>query len=317
MRFLPSASEHRPPMIRLRALKNHFQKPVEPQGELPFDPFRQLFFRYHRIQIKRKKAPSPDLRIPKIVHQVWIGDRDLPQEYVSIMNNNKQRLEAQGFQFKLYGNTDIKALLGDDPVHAAVYNKIPAYDSACRKDWLITLLLYKYGGTACDCSIHLNDDFAEALRGFDYVFTYPDFGDQLKTDELPPHLQNIKHAIVCCYNLIACVPKSEIFKNLVDKFVDFEINGNHKNKNAQYMNLEVFPDTSLRHGWMTQVHINEEIAPHLSECVKNNVASNSIRLVDKHYFTDIDSIPFAFYLKYFVLGSMTRQHFLDLTTPPA
>jgi hypothetical protein len=273
-----------------------------------YDPFRQLFFDYYKIQYQQQtKNPSQDLHIPKIVHQIWLGDKEIPVEYAVTIEDNKRRFESQGIRFNLYTNKDVAAILGDDPVHIEVYNKIPSWDYACKKDWLMLLLLYRHGGVGLDCSVSMRDHFWDALLGYTYVLCYPDLGDHMRFAELPE--QGIHYCVTFCYNMMACPPKSDLFKNLIDKFIAFELNENYKTLNAKYMDLKVYPDTSLRHGWMTQVHINEETAPHIAQCVKDNVASKQIRLTTTDLYIDIDNMPLAYYLKHFVLKKMTREQF--------
>jgi hypothetical protein len=304
-------------MIKFPAFRNRAAAPAEPAPAVAptpaqpdyaaYDPYRKLFFDYYKIQYKQQiKNPSQDLHIPKIVHQIWIGDNEIPVEYAVAMEDNKQRFESQEVKFNLYTNKDVAAILGDYPVHIDVYNKIPSWDHACKKDWLMLLLLYRHGGVGFDCSVSMRDHFWDALRGFTYVLCYPDLGNRMRFAEPP---EQSRYCVTFCYNMMACPPRSELFKNLLDKFIAFELNENFKNLNAKYMDLKVYPDISLRHGWMTQVHLNEETAPHIAQCVKDNVASKQIRLTSTDLYIDIDNMPLAYYLKHFVLKKMSREQF--------
>ena len=82
-----------------------------------------------------------DSGIPKIIHQIWIGDAARPDEW---MDTVKEFAKEYDYEYKLWG--DVKELgLDEIPGLAAVYKGF-GHELAGRADIIRLLVLYKYGG---------------------------------------------------------------------------------------------------------------------------------------------------------------------------
>ena len=86
-----------------------------------------------------------DSGIPKIIHQIWIGDAARPDEW---MDTVKEFAKEYDYEYKLWG--DVKELgLDEIPGLAAVYKGF-GHELAGRADIIRLLVLYKYGGIYID-----------------------------------------------------------------------------------------------------------------------------------------------------------------------
>ena len=103
-----------------------------------------------------------DSGIPKIIHQIWIGDATRPDEWIDTV---KEFAKEHGYDYKLWG-ADAKELgLDDIPGLAAVYKGF-GHELAGRADIIRLLALYKYGGIYIDADsvIMKPEKFATFLK---------------------------------------------------------------------------------------------------------------------------------------------------------
>jgi len=100
--------------------------------------------------------------IQKIIHQIWIGDNPVPQEW---MDTVKAFADKHGYEYKLWGDNSINELDANViPGLRELYDKF-ADQPAGRADILRILALYKHGGIYIDAdSVIMKDDkFAKFL----------------------------------------------------------------------------------------------------------------------------------------------------------
>jgi hypothetical protein len=102
-----------------------------------------------------------DSGIPKIIHQIWIGDAARPDEW---MDTVKDFAREYDYEYKVWG--DVKELgLDEIPGLAAVYKGF-GHELAGRADIIRLLALYKYGGIYIDADsvIMKPEKFANFLK---------------------------------------------------------------------------------------------------------------------------------------------------------
>lgn len=100
----------------------------------------------HVEKFTTPKAP----KIPRLIHQIWIGDREPPcvwldtwrVEYVQGVGRE------EGWDYKLWGNEDVEKL---DMVNRDLYDIEPMFQA--KADLLRLELLYKYGGVYIDADM--------------------------------------------------------------------------------------------------------------------------------------------------------------------
>jgi hypothetical protein len=98
--------------------------------------------------------------IPKIIHQIWIGDDEMPkhcQEFVERMS-----ILNPGYEHRLWGNEIFTEVYKDDPFLKEYITNPDIYKWAFIADRVRLLLLRDYGGIYCDVD-------ARPIQSFDLV----------------------------------------------------------------------------------------------------------------------------------------------------
>ena len=108
----------------------------------------------------RKMVPSSTLRIPKIIHQIWIGD-SVPEELRAFQESWK--LFHSDWEYRLWTQDDIPYL---DLYNADLIEQ--AQNPAEKADLLRYELLYRFGGVYIDMD-------EECLQPFDVLHYMYDF----------------------------------------------------------------------------------------------------------------------------------------------
>lgn len=111
-------------------------------------------------------------KIPKIIHQIWIGPRPFPEKYVEYAQTCTSL--NPGWEYKLWTNDDVENILAIDPKYTSLYKEYEKHRQfSGQKDILEFLILYKHGGLFLDAdikciksfeSLHYNYDFYSALE---------------------------------------------------------------------------------------------------------------------------------------------------------
>lgn len=120
-------------------------------------------------------APQAELKIPKIIHQIWIGS-ECPEVFKKYMNTWKEHYEARGWQYILW--TDEKVAKELFPLYNQKY-----YDESdsmgVKSDLLKWEIVYRYGGVYADVDfeslkpldlLHYTYDFYTAFQPLDAFF---------------------------------------------------------------------------------------------------------------------------------------------------
>lgn len=94
---------------------------------------------------KLRKQKGGNEKIPKIVHQIWIGDKKRPDVW---MDTIKAFCNDFGYEYKLWDNTAIENL---NMINKKYYNIEKTYNG--KSDILRYEILYQYGGVYIDADM--------------------------------------------------------------------------------------------------------------------------------------------------------------------
>ena len=100
--------------------------------------------------------------IPKKIHQVWLGDKEPPKQFVEWANQWKEK--HPDFEYKLWRENDFGE---NDFVKAAI--KFNEYRFVC--DWVRCNILYQEGGIYVDFDIKPYKRISEDLLNYDFFVT--------------------------------------------------------------------------------------------------------------------------------------------------
>ncbi len=103
-------------------------------------------------------------KIPKIIHQVWLGDKELPSLYQKYQQEWKD--SYPDFEYKLWTEKEIEQLDFDSK---DLYKKTSSYVE--KSDVLRYAILNKFGGIYVDFDVEPRGNFAELLYKYDFFAT--------------------------------------------------------------------------------------------------------------------------------------------------
>lgn len=119
-----------------------------------------------------KNAPTLQTKIPKIIHQVWIGG-NMPLREQEMCNQVKQFALENNWQYFLWTEDNINQLTEFKNIHE--FNSTP--NNGQKSDIIRSQILYQYGG------VYLDTDFV-LLKMFDELLDL-DFFCGVAYDEFP------------------------------------------------------------------------------------------------------------------------------------
>lgn len=109
--------------------------------------FKDLYNRFNLSVIK----PSTQLKIPKVIHQIWLDDEHsgkLPPEFIPYVKTCIEKHLGNGWEYKLWTDKDVEQL--------ELYNRY-YYDTSTnygiKSDILKWEIIYKFGGVYLDTDI--------------------------------------------------------------------------------------------------------------------------------------------------------------------
>lgn len=128
------------------------------------------FYNFYK-DLYNKNINSEDidesLRIPKTIHQIWIGPKPFPELYKNYAGTCKA--SNPGWEYKLWTNKDVESVLAINPKYKSLYKEYEKYGHfSGQKDILEYLILYKYGGVFLDADIECKKGFSELQRKYDF-----------------------------------------------------------------------------------------------------------------------------------------------------
>ena len=111
---------------------------------------------------KLKKKSNLDKKIPKRIHQIWIGPKKIPKKYLDWSKTWKKN--HPGWDYKLWTNEDLK--------NFPMQNRY-IFDSSdnvgFKSDLARYEILYKYGGIYIDTDFESLKQIPDELRDYDFV----------------------------------------------------------------------------------------------------------------------------------------------------
>ncbi|AYV81026.1 MAG: hypothetical protein Harvfovirus14_7 [Harvfovirus sp.] len=110
--------------------------------------------------IKMSNKPS---RIPKILHQIWIGPKPKPR----LLERSREVMTRAGWQYKLWGFEEIEDL---KMINNAQYNAAKLYPA--KADIARIEILERFGGVYLDADTHFIKPFDENILRANFVSAY-------------------------------------------------------------------------------------------------------------------------------------------------
>jgi hypothetical protein len=167
------------------------------------------------------------VRIPKIIHQIWVGGKPLPDFYKTLSETWKRM--HPGWEYKLWTDEDVKTL---NLINRKYYDA--SHDNVEKSNLLRYEVLYQYGGVYADL------DF-ECLKPLDALNHRYD----LYTAILP------NNAGVCVLNgaLVGAKPQHPFLLQCINSIKDFAYKSSRPSRNGMvyFSNMfEAYYDTAKR-----------------------------------------------------------------------
>jgi mannosyltransferase OCH1-like enzyme len=142
-------------------------------------------------------TPAQEPKIPKIIHQIWVGKRPLPETYKKLIQTWKDM--HPDWEYKLWTDEEVKHLKLKNRKY---YDK--AYDMCEKANILRYELLEQYGG------LYVDIDF-ECVKPFDIFHHCYDFYTGVSVSQALE---------ILCNALIACTPHHPIMTHTIERIAD-------------------------------------------------------------------------------------------------
>tara|TARA_B100000900_G_C20537146_1_gene698874 strand:+ start:223 stop:870 length:648 start_codon:yes stop_codon:yes gene_type:complete len=101
-----------------------------------------------------------NVQIPKKIHQIWVGEQEMPQHCQEFVQEMKDL--NPDYEHKLWGNEIFTEMYADDPFLQNYITDPNLYKWAFISDRIRLLLLRDFGGIYCDVD-------AKPIKGWDFV----------------------------------------------------------------------------------------------------------------------------------------------------
>ena len=165
-----------------------------------FNFIKNLYERNNFLKVKPQNNP----KIPKIIHQIWIGNRQLPLKLQQYQETWKK--QNPDWEYKRWTNEEVKKYTFDNKELKFLFDR--ALTLGERVDVLRYDILYQYGGIYADCD-------CICLKPFDiFVYCYDFFAGML-----PPMFATMETAVFLQNCLIGAKPKHPVIKELASLLV--------------------------------------------------------------------------------------------------
>ncbi len=152
---------------------------------------------FFKILYEKPEIYSEIPKIPKIIHQIWLGPREIPKKHLEQMQSWKKF--HPNWQYKLWRESDIAEWNFENK---DLFDKASSFQE--RADILRYEILRKYGG------IYVDVDYV-ALKNFDHLFHHHDFLGSLE----PSHKRH--GDLVMTNAIIAARPNHPVFTEIFKK----------------------------------------------------------------------------------------------------
>ena len=126
-----------------------------------FDYFRDVYSKNNLKEI----TPQKDPKIPKIIHQIWIGDREIP----TILKEYQQSWieHHPDWEYRLWGNDDLESYIFLNKDLESLFKGPLTLGE--RVDILRYDILYQYGGIYADFDCVCLKSFDPFVHRYDFV----------------------------------------------------------------------------------------------------------------------------------------------------
>ncbi|MCH9620727.1 MAG: hypothetical protein S4CHLAM20_01280 [Chlamydiia bacterium] len=131
-------------------------------------------------------------KIPKIIHQVWVGSKPIPEKYKEYMETWKKL--HPDWEYKLWTDSDIE---GFDWINREYFDAVS--NPGMKSDIWRYEIIYRYGGVYADCDIECKRSIDPIHKRLEFYTGY-----------------NGKTSKVIGNHLFASVPGSQFFEQLID-----------------------------------------------------------------------------------------------------
>lgn len=135
-------------------------------GEKLYSSFKQLYDTYNLSVV----LPSEELKIPKIIHMVWLGS-PVPEAFQDYIDSWIEMHRGRGWRFKLWTDDDLKNFT---LINQSYYDETDNY--GVKSDLLKWEIIYHYGGVYVDVDFecyqpldvfHYTHDFYTGIQPLD------------------------------------------------------------------------------------------------------------------------------------------------------
>lgn len=145
------------------------------------------------------------LQIPKIFHRIWVGNKPMPQEFLEYGETWKKH--HSDWEMKLWTDENMIPLKNQEGYDKAV-------QLAQKADIARYEILYHFGGVYLDCDFECVKNIEPLLKGIQ-AFAASEDGYYISI------------------GIMGCVPKSEIFKFIIDHIEESMLEYNEQPINVQ------------------------------------------------------------------------------------
>lgn len=108
------------------------------------------------------------MKIPKIIHQIWVGPNPIPEKYKEYMNTWKR--DYPDWEILLWTDKEVSEL---ELINQDLYDQSSKY--AQKADILRYELIYNIGGFYIDCDFESLKNMEEILSDFEFISSYEHF----------------------------------------------------------------------------------------------------------------------------------------------
>lgn len=166
-----------------------------------FEFFKEIYEKNNFLKVQ----PSATPKIPQIIHQIWIGNRQIPKKLQKYQQTWKELNPS--WEYKLWTNEEVKNYTFFNKDLKQLFS-LPLTIGE-RVDVLRYDILYQYGGIYADCD-------CICLKPFDvFVYSYDFFAGVF-----PPMFSTIKTAIFLQNCLIGAKAKHPIINKVASLMIE-------------------------------------------------------------------------------------------------
>lgn len=175
------------------------------------------------------------MRIPRIIHQIWIGTKDVPTDFLSYQKTWTNM--HQSWEYILWGNENIKKLKYFD---LAEYNQLANWSE--KSDYLRIIILLEYGGIYADIDFECLQPLDNLIRKIEFFIWKDSWWKTINTAIIGSTKNNriIKLIYRGFSNQISKFSKDHDFNKIWPFYVNKIIKGIKLSDNEKIFNEKVF-----------------------------------------------------------------------------